>query len=269
MAVHVLYVTDPACPWSWGAEPVVRRLEAEFGAEVRITYVMGGLAREFKRPLETMAHVMGAAAATGMPVDPRLWLDAPPKSSYPASLAVKAAAEQGLDGPYLRRVREALMCERVKADNADALVALARDVPGMNVDRFANDLGSNAIVERFGEDLERARTLAPEHHNAAGRIPFPSFLLAPEGDASRAAEGVFDSTDVDAVRRLVVDAGAQPQRLPSVEEALRRWPRLAVPEVAATCDMPGPRAPAELWRLALEWRARPTMFLTGALWSSA
>ena len=236
-------------------------MQAEFGDEVRITYVMGGLAREFKRPVETLAHVLDAAEATGMPVDPRLWLDAPPKSSYPACLAVKAAAEQGLDGPYLRRVREALMCERVKADNPDALVALARDVPAMDVERFALDLSSNAIVEAFGADLERARTLAPEHHNAAGRVPFPSFLV---GD-----DGVYDSTDAAAVRDLVARAGAPSRQLPTVEEALRRWPRLAEPEVAAVCDLPGPRAPAELWRLALEWRARPTMFLTGALWSAA
>ena len=257
--MHVLYVTDPVCPWSWGAEPAVRRLEAEFGDEVRITYVMGGLAREFRRPVETLRHVLDASEATGMPVDPRVWLDAPPKSSYPACLAVKAAAEQGLDGTYLRRVREAVMCERVKADNPDALTALARDVAGMDVERFAVDLSSNAIVEAFGTDLERARSLAPEHHNAARRIPFPSFLV---GD-----DGVFDSTDVAAVRDLAARAGAQARGLPTVEEALRRWPRLAEPEVAAVCDLPGPRAPAELWRLTLQWRARPTMFLTGALWS--
>ena len=102
LPVHVLYVTDPACPWSWGAEPGLRRMQAEFGDEVRITYVMGGLWREIV-PSEALAAVLDAAAESGMPVDPRLWLDAPPKSSYPACLAVKAAAEQGLDGPYLRR----------------------------------------------------------------------------------------------------------------------------------------------------------------------
>jgi hypothetical protein len=31
---------------------------------------------------------------------------------------------------------------------------------------------------------------------------------------------------------------------------------MATPEVAAVCDMPGPRAPAELWRLALDWRVK-------------
>jgi protein-disulfide isomerase-like protein with CxxC motif len=43
--VHVIYYTDPACPWSWAAEPALRRIEGEFGDGVAITYVMGGLAR--------------------------------------------------------------------------------------------------------------------------------------------------------------------------------------------------------------------------------
>ncbi|HEV2061498.1 MAG TPA: DsbA family protein [Solirubrobacteraceae bacterium] len=239
MPVHVLYVTDPACPWSWGTEPAVRRLEAEFGAEVQITYVMVGLWREIDAA-DALRQTLEAAAGSGMPVDPRIWLDAPPRSSYPACLAVKAAAEQGLDGPYLRRVREAVMCERVKADTGDALTALARDVPGMNVERFAVDLGSNAIVEAFGADLDRARELGAEP---------PAFAVAGE---------VVEPQAIDAPR----------QALPTVEEALRRWPRLGVAEIAAVCDLPGPRAPAELWRLALEWRARATRFLTGELWSA-
>jgi hypothetical protein len=40
-------------------------------------------------------------------------------------------------------------------------------------------------------------------------------------------------------------------------------------EVAAVCDLPGPRAPAELWRMAAEWRVRPERVLTGWLWEAA
>ena len=105
-----------------------RRLEAEFGASVAITYVMAGRARSFERPVHELRAWLQAGAASGMPVDGRLWLDAPPKSSYPACLAVKAAAEQGLDGPYLRRLREAFAVDGRRADNPDALLALASDV---------------------------------------------------------------------------------------------------------------------------------------------
>lgn len=264
MNLRVLYVTDPACPWSWGAEPALRRLCTEFADQVQITYVMGGLAREFRRPAETARHWLDAAAATGMPCDARGWLDTPMTSSYPACLAVKAAAEQRLDGPYLRRLREAIALERVKADGADALTAVARRVPGLDVARFSVDLGSNAIVEALGSDLERARGLAPEHHGEHGRVPFPSFVTTTD-DGATATGGAFDSWEVEPLRRVALDAGLQAGPLPAIEEALRRFGRMATAEVAAVCDLPGPRAPAELWRLALEWRTRRD----GELWVPA
>jgi predicted DsbA family dithiol-disulfide isomerase len=262
-AVHVRYFTDPACPWSWAAEPALLRLRTEFGDDLRITYVMGGLAREFKRPVETLRHVLDAAAASGMPVDPRLWLDAPPRSSYPACQAVKAAAEQGLDGPYLRVVRLGLMVERRALDNADALVDAARRTPGIDVERFSIDLRSHAIVEAFGADIDAARAAAAE---GEPRVPFPSFAFEGEGGSS----WVRDSGDVGRLRAAAVAAGARSDGpLPAPEDAVRRYGPLATPEVAAACDLPGPRAPAELWRLAGEWRLRADRAVTGELWSAA
>ncbi|MGN6870482.1 MAG: hypothetical protein ACTHMY_18990 [Solirubrobacteraceae bacterium] len=44
---------------------------------------------------------------------------------------------------------------------------------------------------------------------------------------------------------------------------------MSTSEVAVVCDLPGPRAPAELWRLALEWRVKAERLGTGHLWSLA
>jgi hypothetical protein len=44
---------------------------------------------------------------------------------------------------------------------------------------------------------------------------------------------------------------------------------MATAEVAGVCALPGPRAPAELWRLAAEWQVRPVPVLTGELWVKA
>jgi putative protein-disulfide isomerase len=262
-AVHVTYYTDPACPWSWAAEPAVRRLVVEFGEDISITYVMGGLAREFRTPVETMRHVLDAAAASGMPTDPRLWLDAPPISSYPACQAVKAAAEQRRDAEYLRVVREGLMVDRLKLDGPAALTDAARRVPGLDVERFVIDLRSAAIVEAFAADMQRAQGAARDGER---RVPFPSF-------AARGEDGelhwLYDSTDPAPLRRLALAAGATPNALPGVVEALRRFGRMGTPEVAAVCDRPGPLAAAELWRLAAQWQVRPERALTGELWSPA
>lgn len=66
-------------------------------------------------------------------------------------------------------------------------------------------------------------------------------------------------------------AGAEPTGAPppSVEDALRRFGTMATPEVTAVCELPGPRAPAELWRLATEWRVTAERAGSGELWALA
>ena len=241
----------------------MRRLLVEFGDDIAVTYVMGGLAREFRTPVETMRHVLDAAAASAMPTDPRLWLDAPPVSSYPACQAVKAAADQGLDAPYLRVVREGLMVDRLKLDNADALIGAARRVAGLDVERFGIDLRSAAIVEAFGADMERAQAAARDGDR---RVPLPSFALRGEDGKDH---WVYDSGDPQQLRTAALAAGATSGPLPGVVEAVTRFGRIATPEVAAVCDRPGPLAAAELWRLAAEWKIRAERTLTGELWSPA
>jgi hypothetical protein len=48
--------------------------------------------------------------------------------------------------------------------------------------------------------------------------------------------------------------------------ALQRFGTMATAEIVAVCDLPGPRAGAELWRLAGEWRVKRVAVLTGELW---
>jgi putative protein-disulfide isomerase len=275
-------MTDPACSESWAAEPVVRRLMAEFGDELRWTFVMGGLARDYRRGgeklrFELMAHWLDVAEESGMPFDPRLWSEGPIDSSYPACMAVKAAAEQADDGgyAYLRALREGVMCFRRKLDTTEALVEEARRTR-LDVERFRIDLASHAIVEAFGADLDEVRN-PPEEARAAGgtvgeppkeRASFPSMVFVGE-DGSR--HGVWGSRPYEEYRAAAEAAGARSSadERPDVPTALRRFGRMATPEVVAVCDVPEPRAAAELWRLAAEWRVKRVPVLTGNLWEPA
>lgn len=253
----VIYFTDPLCPWSWAAEPALRRLEAEFGGELRVTYVMVGMAREVDAA-HLLSETLDAVASSGMPADPRVWLEGAPRSSYPACMAVKAAAEQGLDGPYLRRLRLGTMTRRERLDNAEALTAAAREVGGMDVARFEIDLRSNAIVEAFGSDRERAQQACGEQE----RPSLPAFAF---GGGEPLQTG-----DVDRLREAALAAGAAPAgALPEPEEAVRRFGPVGAAEVAAACGLPGPRAHIELWRLASEFSVRSRTLICGELWEKA
>lgn len=292
MPVEARFITDPACSWSWTVEPVVRRLMVEFGEGLAWRWVMGGLARVYDQGYADpeagiggpegpwpglVLHWLDAADASGMPFDPRLWTEGPIGSTYPACMAVKAAYEQGPDAAYamLRVLREGLLCFRRKLDTTEALVEEARRA-GLSVERFRNALSSHAIVEAFGADLDEARSV-PDEARAAGavkqlggveRVSFPTAAFVGE-DGRR--HWVFGPRPYEEWRAAAEAAGAAPAAAgrPDVAGALRRFGRMATREVEAACDLPEPRAAAELWRLTSEWRVRPIRVLTGHLWELA
>ena len=267
-AVHAWYYTDPASPWSWAIEPHVRRLTVELEGQLELTYVMGGI-RELGAGRDEAREWLAAAAASGMPVDVRLWLEGAPTTSYPACLAVKAAAEQGDPGDFLRALREGFAFRRRRLDHAEAFESIARERGGLDLDRLRIDMGSHAIVEAFGADLDRARAVAPERQSQdQGRVELPSIEFRGQDGQ---VDAVYGPQPYEAYRDAAAAVGAvfgTRVALP-IEEALRRFGTMATVEVAAVCDLPGPRAAAELWRAAAEWRVRAEPTLGGDVWSLA
>jgi hypothetical protein len=249
----------------------------EFGGELDITYVMGGLAREFGDRGELVMSWLEHCAESGMPVDPRIWADGgAPRSSYPACIAVKAAADQGREAEerYLRALREGFMCGRRKLDGPEALVDEARRA-GLDGERFGIDLESNATLEAFGRDLEESRTipaaareagLATEgsHGSSVERLEFPALHLVGEGGERWV--GGHQSYDEWRAAAVELGASASTGQRPDVTGALRRFGRMATAELEAVCDLPGPQAGAEAWRLAGEWRVKRLPVLAGELW---
>lgn len=251
--VAAAYFTDPLCPWSWAAEGSLRRLEWEFAGSVQVSFITGGLARDVpvERARALALATVEAMREAGVPADPRIWLEHPPSSSYPACIAVHAVAEQADPGPFLRRVREAVLLERRRMDSAGALLEAAREAGGLDLDRLRIDLGSHALLERFGEDLERARG-----------VPLPSIRF---GDGP-----IVSSWRWADWRQAALAAGAGPAAPPpGVEDALRRFGAMTTPEIATVCDLPGARAAAELWRLGLEFRVTFGRAVGGEVWRPA
>jgi hypothetical protein len=122
-------------------------------------------------------------------------------------------------------------------------------------------------VEAFGNDLEETRSPAADavvtSSGGRERISFPSVVF--EG-----GHGAYEFRTYEELRDAAVAAGAEPIGAPAPGplEALRRFGTMATAEVAAVCGLPGPRAPAELWRLASEWRVKPVRVITGELWEA-
>lgn len=279
MAIEMRVVTDPACAWSWGTEPKLRRLIWELGDQLDPRWVMGGMARtvgDAQREKYRKAW-LEVAAQSGMPLDPRIWSKGGISSTYPACQGVVAACEQGSDvgGRYLRRLREGIFCEGKRIDHAEALIAEAGPA-GLDVPRFEIDLRSNANVELFGAQLEEARRV-PElakEEGATGctgpieRVTFPSVTFI-DGDGGR--HGVYGWQPYELYLEAAGAAGAEmPSDVsgakPEPLAVIERFGRAATTEIVELTGRPRVVVEAELWGLAKEWRLKAVPVLTGVLW---
>ncbi len=163
-SVKVVYFTDPICSSCWGIEPQLRRLKLEYGSHVDIEYRMGGLLQDWNyssggisKPSDVAHHWDEVSAHYDMPIDGDVWLEDPLHSSYPPSIAFKAAQLQGNDKAvqFLRVIREMLFIEKKNITRWEHLQVAGEKV-GLNVDQLKKDFEGSA-KSMFEEDLKLAR----------------------------------------------------------------------------------------------------------------
>jgi len=166
--IEITCYTDPYCTWCWGSEPVLQKLKEQYGEQIKIRYVMGGLVediRQFHDPAndiggehwyqEVADHWLEASNHHKMPVDERVFYDMKDEnfSTHPACIAYKSATFQGekIAHRYLRRLREAASIERKIIQHREVQDALALEV-GLDVEQFRESIDSGRAFKAFYSD---------------------------------------------------------------------------------------------------------------------
>jgi putative protein-disulfide isomerase len=188
-SIKVIYFTDPICSSCWGIEPQLRKLKLEYGHHIKMEYRMGGLLPNWSynsggisKPSDVAHHWDEVSLYYDMPIDGDVWLEDPLDSSYPPSIAFKAAQIQENSKAllFLRDMREMVFLKKkniAKWDN----IALAAQTVGLNVERLKADFEGEAIT-LFEEDLKLAKEL--------GVKGFPSLFFV---DSAGNTEFVYGS----------------------------------------------------------------------------
>ena len=166
--VQLLYFTDPICSSCWGIEPQLRKLKREYGNYFDIEYRMGGLlpswdsygGRDVRHPADVAHHWDEVSAYYDMPIDGDLWLEDPLSSSYPPSIAFKAAQLQGEVKAltFLRRIKEMVFVEKKNIAKWEHLQQAALET-GLDTEKLKGDIDGKA-KELFNEDLKLAKSLS-------------------------------------------------------------------------------------------------------------
>lgn len=185
--IKIIYYTDPICSSCWGIEPQLRKLKLEYGHILEFDYRMGGLLPDWSynsgginRPADVAHHWDEVSIYYDMPIDGNVWLEDPLSSSYPPSIAIKAAEIQNKEKAIvmLRVLRELLFLRKKNITRWEFIIEAASKA-GLDIDQLRNDVDGKA-KQLFAEDLELAQTL--------GVRGFPTLFFA---DQSGIQEKVY------------------------------------------------------------------------------
>ncbi|SKB68352.1 Predicted dithiol-disulfide isomerase, DsbA family [Salegentibacter holothuriorum] len=162
--VRIIYFTDPICSSCWGIEAQLRKLKLEYGDYVDVVYKMGGLLPDWKynsggisKPSDVAEHWDEVSTYYDMPIDGDLWLEDPLHSSYPPSIAFKAAQLQDNHKAilFMRAIREMVFLHKKNITQWEHLVTAAKNV-GLDVNLLKTHYEEKAKI-LFEEDLQLAK----------------------------------------------------------------------------------------------------------------
>lgn len=263
--VKVIYYTDPICSSCWGIEPQLRKLKLEYGNSIEIEYRMGGLLPDWSynsggisKPSDVAHHWDEVSAYYDMPIDGDVWLEDPLNSSYPPSIAFKAAQMQDNEKAilFLREIREMVFLQKKNIAKWEHLEAAAKIV-GLNVEQLKIDFEGKA-KELFQEDLKLGKEL--------GVRGFPTMFFV---DDKGKKEFVYGSKPYSfyelAVLKLAPNA-LKTEYKKSWEELFEKHQTLTAKEFAELSGTPRKESEKILDDLVAKGQLEKLITKNGAIW---
>lgn len=164
--VRIIYFTDPICSSCWGIEPQLRKLKLVYGNDIEVEYRMGGLLPDWSynsggisKPSDVAHHWDEVSAYYDMPIDGDIWLEDPLDSSYPPSIAFKAAQMQDHHKAllFLRVIREMVFLQKKNITRWEHLELAAQEA-GLDTQQLRKDFEGTAKT-LFNEDLALGKAM--------------------------------------------------------------------------------------------------------------
>ncbi|MGQ7868331.1 DsbA family protein [Sunxiuqinia sp. sy24] len=266
--VKIICFSDPICSFCWGIEPQLRKLMLEYGDDVELEYRMGGLLPDWNynrggisKPSDVAQHWDELSSYFDMPIDGDIWLEDPLHSSFPPSIAFKAAQLQDETKAlqFLRRLREMVFVEKKNIARWETIAAATQQTELDLVQLKADVEGRGAVL------FEKDRDLTQE----LGVRGFPTLLISAEGQDQQVIIGfkpyaIFEKAVVDCYPEAVKKEYDR-----SWGGLFHEFPTLTSREFAELSGKSTEASEGLLQELADRQELRKTAIKTGTLWTKA
>lgn len=263
--VKVIYYTDPICSSCWGIEPQLRKLKLEYGSSIEIEYRMGGLLPDWSynsggisKPSDVAHHWDEVSAYYDMPIDGDVWLEDPLSSSYPPSIAFKAAQMQSKEKAivFLREIREMVFLDKKNITKWEYLEKAAKKA-GLDAAKLKTDYEGKA-KELFDEDLKMGREL--------GVRGFPTLFFL---DSTGKTEKVYGSKPYAAYENAVLGLAPAAEKYhysKDVTAVFAKYPTLTAKEFSELTGTPRASAEKVLNELTVKGTLEKQFTKNGSIW---
>lgn len=264
--VEILYFTDPVCSTCWLVQPQLRKLALEYGQYFEIKYHMGGLlpsweqynGNKIKKPSDAAQHWKEMSELHPMPISPDVWINSPLASSFPPSIAIKAAQLQSKVKAYHfhRRIKELLFVESKNITDLELLILVAQEV-GLNKEIFIDDIGKLA-VNKFEEDLDLATKLNVQ--------VLPTFIFSNDLGEEIILKGYQEFSALEKAICDLYPLAIKDERKRDSYELFKLFPSLTTFEYSFLRDITNEQAEEELTKLAEQQFLVSKSNPTGTIW---
>lgn len=263
--VKLIYYTDPICSSCWGIEPQLRKLKLEYGNVIDVEYRMGGLLKDWSynsggisKPADVAGHWDEVSGHYDMPIDGDVWLEDPLSSSYPPSIAFKAAQLQDQDKAisFLREIREMVFLHKKNITKWEYLEAAAKNA-GIETVQFKADYEGRARLF-FEADLQSARE--------SGVRGFPSIFFTDTSGKKELVYGARPYTVFENALLRMYPAAVKANYDNSWAFLFFKYPTLTAKEFALLSGMERSEGERFLDKLAAAGQLEKQTTKNGAIW---
>lgn len=265
--VKIIYFTDPICSSCWGIEPQLRKLKLEYGNSIQIDYRMGGLLPDWSynsggisKPSDVAHHWDEVSKHYDMPIDGDVWLEDPLSSSYPPSIAFKAAQMQSAKKAveFMRRIREMVFLEKKNITKWEHISTAATET-GLDIAQLKSDYEGKA-KQLFEEDLALGKQL--------GVRGFPTMFFI---DSANSQQKVYGVKPYAAFEEAVVKTYPDAEKTSYAKDwksLFAKYPTLTTKEFAELSGSSRTDAEALLQQLARQGSLTKTVTKNGDIWAA-
>ena len=262
--IHITYYTDPICSSCWGIEPQLRRLKLEYGKHIEIEYKMGGLLPDWSynsggisQPSDVAKHWDEVSKYYNMPIDGDVWIEDPLDSSYPPSIAFKAAQIQDRHKAqvFLRRIKEMVFIEKKNITRWEHIVTAANHA-NLDTNRLKSDFEGAGRIN-FQDDLNSAKSY--------GIRGFPTLIFS-HNESHKIVYGFKPYQDFEkSILQLNPEVSAEKYDH-NWEALFATYETLTTREFAELTDTSLELAEQKLTQLVLKKQLTNTIVKNGILW---